>query len=151
MNDNLPLFDDDHAELGLLLDRIDAIPFGELHARWPQLLADMIDLFCAELQRQGHDEVAARLSASKLVGALAHYYGGRAVYLPILSIQSHWMTPAMTGCIGVSARYQNRTGHRRKRMSGKPTCSKIPPRKKMRWRNITVCRSKAPVPTFPAY
>ncbi len=82
MNDNLPLFDDDHAELALLLDRMDAIPFSELHARWPQLLADMIDLFCAELQRQGHDEVAARLSASKLVGALAHYYGGRAVYLP---------------------------------------------------------------------
>lgn len=82
MSENLPLFDDDHAELGLLLDRIDAIPLGELHARWPQLLADMIDLFCAELQRQGYDEVAARLSASKLVGALAHYYGGRAVYLP---------------------------------------------------------------------
>ncbi|BFI48137.1 MULTISPECIES: Mor transcription activator family protein [Yersinia pseudotuberculosis complex] len=82
MNDNLPLFDDEHGELGQLLDRIDAIPLGELHARWPQLLADMIDLFCAELQRQGHDEVAARLSASKLVGALAHYYGGRAVYLP---------------------------------------------------------------------
>ncbi|AXF76830.1 transcriptional regulator [Erwinia tracheiphila] len=82
MNDNLQLFDDDHAELGQLLDRMDTIPTGELHARWPQLLADMVDLFCAELQRQGYDEVAARLSAGKLVGALANYYGGRAVYLP---------------------------------------------------------------------
>lgn len=80
--ENLPLFADDHTELGQLLDRMDNIPSSELHARWPQLLADLIDLFGVELQRQGYDEIAARLTASKLAGALAHYFGGRAVYLP---------------------------------------------------------------------
>ncbi|WP_145538191.1 Mor transcription activator family protein [Yersinia alsatica] len=80
--ENLPLFADDHAELGQLLDRMDDIPLGELHARWPQLLADLIDLFSVELQRQGYDEIAARLTTSKLAGVLAHYFGGRAVYLP---------------------------------------------------------------------
>lgn len=80
--ENLPLFADDHTELGQLLDRMDDIPLGELHARWPQLLADLIDLFGVELQRQGYDVIAARLTASKLAGTLAHYFGGRAVYLP---------------------------------------------------------------------
>lgn len=80
--DNLPLFDDDHAELGKLLDNLDAIPENELQSRWPQVLADIVDLFCAELVRQGHDEKQARHTASKLVAALSHYHGGRAVYLP---------------------------------------------------------------------
>ncbi|MCT8348291.1 transcriptional regulator [Photorhabdus temperata] len=79
---NLSLFDDDHAELGQLLDRLNDIPFAELQGRWPQLLADMVDLFSAELQRQGQEKTLSHLSSSKLVGALAHYYGGRAVYLP---------------------------------------------------------------------
>ncbi|MDC9620119.1 Mor transcription activator family protein [Xenorhabdus sp. XENO-7] len=79
---NLPLFADSHEELGQILDQLDNIPEAELQTRWPQLLADMVDLFSSELQRQGYDEQAARLSARKLVGSLAHYYGGRAVYLP---------------------------------------------------------------------
>ncbi|MDC9594290.1 Mor transcription activator family protein [Xenorhabdus sp. IM139775] len=79
---NLPLFAERHDELGQLLDQLDSIPEAELRARWPQLLADMVALFSTELQRQGYDEPAARLSASKLVSSLAHYYGGRAVYLP---------------------------------------------------------------------
>ncbi|CAM3719656.1 Mor transcription activator family protein [Xenorhabdus thuongxuanensis] len=79
---NLPLFAESHDELGQLLDQLDTIPEAELQTRWPQLLADMVDLFSTELQRQGYDEPAARRSASKLVGSLAHYYGGRAVYLP---------------------------------------------------------------------
>lgn len=80
--DTLPLFADDHEELGKLLDNLDNIPESELTARWPQLLADIVDLFCAELSRQGYDAPAAKLSAGKLVGVLAHYYGGRAAYLP---------------------------------------------------------------------
>ncbi len=79
---NLPLFADDHAELGQLLDQLDTIPEAELRARWPQLLADIVDLFHTELIRQGYDEPKARLAAGKLVGTLSHYYGGRAVYLP---------------------------------------------------------------------
>ncbi|CDL79745.1 Mor transcription activator family protein [Xenorhabdus cabanillasii] len=79
---NLSLFAESHDELGQLLDQLDTIPEAELRARWPQLLADMVDLFSTELQRQGYDGPAARLSASKLVSSLAHYYGGRAVYLP---------------------------------------------------------------------
>lgn len=80
--DNLPLFADDHAELGNLLDQLDSVPESELQSRWPQLLADMVDLFRAELLRQGYDDPKARLAASKLVTALSHYHGGRAVYLP---------------------------------------------------------------------
>lgn len=80
--DNLPLFDDDHADIGLLVDQLNDIPTSELQSRWPQLLADIVDLFHAELMRQGYDEPKARLAASKLVVALSHYYGGRAVYLP---------------------------------------------------------------------
>lgn len=80
---NLELFDQDHQELGNLLDQLDNIPVSELQSRWPQLLADIVDLFHTELIRQGYDEPKARLVASKLVGALSHYYGGRAVYLPI--------------------------------------------------------------------
>ncbi|MDN3814719.1 Mor transcription activator family protein [Morganella morganii] len=78
----LPLFADSHEELGQLLDNLDNIPETELQSRWPQLLADIVDLFSAELARQGYDAPAAKLSAGKLAGALAHYYGGRAVYLP---------------------------------------------------------------------
>ncbi|EOF5041033.1 Mor transcription activator family protein [Providencia rettgeri] len=79
---NLPLFADDHTDVGQLLDQLDNIPVSELQSRWPQLLADIVDLFHTELIRQGYDEPKARLAASKLVGALSHYYGGRAVYLP---------------------------------------------------------------------
>ncbi|MEQ5119517.1 Mor transcription activator family protein [Morganella morganii] len=79
---NLPLFADSHEELGHMLDQLDNIPETELQSRWPQLLADIVDLFSAELARQGYDAPAARLSAGKLAGSLAHYYGGRAVYLP---------------------------------------------------------------------
>ncbi|TDB43268.1 Mor transcription activator family protein [Photorhabdus luminescens] len=78
---NLPLFADNYNELGQILDQLDDIPEAELQARWPQLLADIIDLFSTELQRQGCVK-DTRLSASKLASALAHYYGGRAVYLP---------------------------------------------------------------------
>lgn len=79
---NLSLFDDDHQDLGVMLDKLDNIPSSELRGKWPQLLADIVDLFAAELRRQGRTESEARLSSSKLVSALAHYYGGRAVYLP---------------------------------------------------------------------
>ncbi|WP_036769210.1 Mor transcription activator family protein [Photorhabdus australis] len=78
---NLSLFADNYDELGQILDQLDDIPETELQARWPQLLADIIDLFSTELQRQGYIK-DTRLSASKLAGVLAHYYGGRAVYLP---------------------------------------------------------------------
>lgn len=78
----LPLFADSHEELGQLLDNLDNIPEEELQSRWPQFLADIVELFSAELIRQGYDAPAAKLSAFKLTGALAHYYGGRAVYLP---------------------------------------------------------------------
>ena len=79
---NLELFNHDHHELGQMLDQLDRIPESELQSRWPQLLADIVDLFSAELARQGYDVPAAKLSAGKLAAALAHYYGGRAVYLP---------------------------------------------------------------------
>ncbi|AXG42218.1 MULTISPECIES: Mor transcription activator family protein [Photorhabdus] len=79
---NLELFDHDHKELGELLDQMDAIPSDELQTRWPQLLADIVDLFSCELQRQNTSRDKAELAACKLAGALAHYYGGRAVYLP---------------------------------------------------------------------
>ena len=80
MSDNLELFDFDHAELGQLLDRLDSKTLIELKNKWPQLLADLIDLMTIELQRQGVDN--SHLISSKLVAVIAHYFGGRAVYLP---------------------------------------------------------------------
>lgn len=76
------LFDDEHAEIGQLFDHLDTIPSAELTNRWPSLLVEVIDVMQAELQRQKVAEPEAKLTASKLVGVMAHYFGGKSFYLP---------------------------------------------------------------------
>lgn len=79
---NLQLFDDDHAELGLLLDTLDnMLDVVALRKNWPKLLSEFIDLFCAELCRQGVTKEKAVLMSSKLVAVLGHYFGGRVCYI----------------------------------------------------------------------
>lgn len=58
------------------------MPFDELESRWPSLLVEVIDVMQAELLRQNFAEPQAKLTASKLVGVMAHYFGGKSFYLP---------------------------------------------------------------------
>lgn len=82
-NNNLQLFDDDHAEFGLFIDTLDkVVDIVALQKSWPRLVSDFIDLFCAELCRQGITEDKALLMSSKLVAVLGHYFGGRVCYIP---------------------------------------------------------------------
>ncbi|APB78595.1 transcriptional regulator [Pasteurella multocida] len=76
------LFDDEHANIGALFDHLDHIPDVELQNRWPSLLVEVIDVMQAELIRQKFEEDSAKLTASKLVGVMAHYFGGKSFYLP---------------------------------------------------------------------
>ena len=50
--------------------------------RWPQTLADMVDVLVAVSKRQGMDEGTAFTGARQAVAAIAHYLGGRPIYLP---------------------------------------------------------------------
>lgn len=81
MNMQDDLFAHDEA-IGQLLDQMDSIPSQELKNKWPKSLAELCDVLTHELLRNKHDESDAAALASKLAGALAHYMGGRAVYLP---------------------------------------------------------------------
>lgn len=76
------LFDDEHADIGALFDHLDQIPSVELENRWPSLLVEVIDVMQAELLRQNFAEDKAKKTASKLVGVMAHYFGGKSFYLP---------------------------------------------------------------------
>ncbi len=83
MTDNQQdLFADDHALIGQMIDRLDEIPDEELKHRWPQTLAELIDVICCELQRQGMAKDDAQKTAAKLAGVIAHYLGGRSAYIP---------------------------------------------------------------------
>ena len=81
MNMQNDLFAHDEA-IGQLLDQMDSIPSQELKNKGPKSLAELCDDLTHELLRNKHDESNAAALASKLAGALAHYMGGRAVYLP---------------------------------------------------------------------
>lgn len=76
------LFNDEHQQLGQLLDRMDQLPEDELGSKWPKSLAELIDVMAAELERQGLDPDRARRMAGKQAGAVAHFLGGRVYYLP---------------------------------------------------------------------
>lgn len=80
---NLQLFDDDHADFGLFIDALDkVVDIESLQKNWPKLVSDFVDLFCAELQRQGITKDKAILMSAKLVAVLGHYFGGRVCYIP---------------------------------------------------------------------
>lgn len=76
------LFDDEHAAIGELFDNLDSTPLNEVEHRWPKILVEIIDVLSCELERQEFAKKEAKLTACKLVGVMAHYFGGNAVYLP---------------------------------------------------------------------
>ena len=76
------LFDTEHATVGDLFDHLDNIPANEIYHKWPSTLSDIIEILKCELIRQGEDLDKAQGSAAKLVGVMAHYFGGKSVYLP---------------------------------------------------------------------
>lgn len=79
---NLQLFDDDHVEIGGLIDNICRLSPEEQERAWPKILANIVDLFLAELQRSGMKRDDAINYAPKLAAALGHYFGGRSYYIP---------------------------------------------------------------------
>lgn len=76
------LFADDHELIGQLFDRLDGIPDMEIFHKWPRTLTEIIEVMSAELVRQGENTDNAKRKASKLVGVMAHYFGGQSIYLP---------------------------------------------------------------------
>jgi Mor family transcriptional regulator len=69
-----PMFDD----LPVPTD-LDAIQVDEPSARWPQSLADMVDVAAQALAAEGD---RAQGLARQVLYALAKYHGGRQFYLP---------------------------------------------------------------------
>ncbi|TEW31412.1 transcriptional regulator [Histophilus somni] len=76
------LFAEDSQFVGALFDALDHIPDIEIKNRWPTTLANIIDVMRTELVRQGLAQDSANKQASKLVGVIAHYFGGQSIYLP---------------------------------------------------------------------
>lgn len=76
------LFADDHASVGALFDHLDQIPANEIYHKWPGTLSEIIEILSCELVRQGENADNAKGKAAKLVGVMAHYFGGKSVYLP---------------------------------------------------------------------
>lgn len=72
-------FEDD-PELGVLLDRVGAenVPAD----RWPQTLADIVDVTAAALEGRGMAAGESRDTARAVAVALADYLGARPIYLP---------------------------------------------------------------------
>lgn len=81
-DNNLQLFDEDHEELGRLIDNFCNLSPEECKKAWPKILADIVDLFLAELTRSGMSIESAAKYAPKLAAVLGHYFGGRSYYIP---------------------------------------------------------------------
>ncbi|NBI12156.1 transcriptional regulator [[Haemophilus] felis] len=76
------LFEADHSVVGALFDNLDHLPENEIVHKWPSTLVELIDVMRSELVRQGENSIEAQNKASKLVGVMAHYFGGQSFYLP---------------------------------------------------------------------
>ena len=74
------LFADDHEMVGQLFDKLDNIPNAEIYKAWNSVLVELIALVKAELKRQGVDDQEKMVE--KIILAISHYMGGRAIYLP---------------------------------------------------------------------
>lgn len=81
MSNQAELFDLDHSAQELLRG-IEEMPADELKHRWPQRLAELVDVTTAVLARRGRTMEQARDDAAAVVAAIAHYLGGRMLYLP---------------------------------------------------------------------
>ena len=55
---------------------------GPLDDKWPQLLAELVDVLVALNKRKGMDDDKAVLEAQDAVLAIADHHGGRQFYLP---------------------------------------------------------------------
>lgn len=82
LNTQEDLFADDHVMVGALFDHLDHVPANEIMHKWPSTLAEIIDILTCELVRQGENSDNAKSKAAKLTGVMAHYFGGKSVYLP---------------------------------------------------------------------
>ena len=74
------LYGGESPDLVDLLEHVDASQLPE--ERWPQTLADLVDVLTATFKRNGQGDDEAFAAAQKAVLAIAHYLGGRPVYLP---------------------------------------------------------------------
>lgn len=77
-SDDLIGMPDGDAALELLIKGADDAP----EERWAPLLARLVEVLVARFRRTGMSEDAADKLASASVIEIAHYFGGRMVYLP---------------------------------------------------------------------
>ncbi|MCE8027524.1 transcriptional regulator [Halomonas daqingensis] len=63
-------------------DALERMLDPEIVRKWPQGLSDMLTVIQAAHRRAGDDEETARLRAFRAVRALAHFAGGRSIYVP---------------------------------------------------------------------
>ncbi|MDN3524333.1 Mor transcription activator family protein [Halomonas sabkhae] len=75
---------DDNLDLGFDIpdDALARMQDPEILRKWPQGLSDMLTVIHAALRRAGDDDDTARDRAFRAVRALAHYGGGRSLYVP---------------------------------------------------------------------
>lgn len=73
------LFGELPADLAELLDKVDIGEFSSPHA-WPKLLGELVDVVEAQLSRDGLNQ--PRRHAQRVMMALAHFGGGKIIYLP---------------------------------------------------------------------
>lgn len=81
MTDQAELFELD-TETAALLDHLGGRAPEEIRHRWPQTLADMMDVVGAALRHAGADAPTALRYAAAAMAALAEYHGARMWYLP---------------------------------------------------------------------
>lgn len=63
-------------------DALEHMLSPEMRAKWPEALANLVDVITAAHQRAGEDMDSARTRALITVRALSIYAGGRPLYLP---------------------------------------------------------------------
>lgn len=67
------------------VDMADVLANGEFAApadKWPQTLAEMVDVLVDDFERSGQESDAAIEHAQHIVMLLAEYQGGRPIYMP---------------------------------------------------------------------
>ncbi|SNT07307.1 Mor transcription activator family protein [Pseudomonas segetis] len=63
-------------------DALEHMQDPEIRSKWPQALADMVEVIEAAHRRAGDDEATARKRALVTVRALSRLAGGRLIYVP---------------------------------------------------------------------
>lgn len=81
MTDQAELFDLDQEALDMI-EHLGDLSANEVKHRWPRRLAELVDVTTAVLQRLKRPPEQARDEAAAIIIAIAHYLGGRMLYLP---------------------------------------------------------------------